>query len=729
MAWEEEEKYLENVVKEINTQINSLSTDLDKLTQTGTSLSYEDRLRGEHLNVNFRATRVFENRSKLVRALPSPYFGRVDFVEKGTDITSKIYLGKTSVMDKNNNTLVYDWRAPICSLYYEDGIGSCSFESPQGETKGKTTLKKSIIIENSKIKNVIDSSLLTQDELLVPYLVGSADDRLKSIVASIQSEQNKIIRGDLNNNLIIQGVAGSGKTTVALHRIAYLMYKYDNLNPEQFMIIGPNDYFMNYISDVLPDLDVDKIQQDTIISLLKKSCNEKINIINQAVSLEKIMNGQLNKNNAVKKSTLQYEKDLEEFINQRFLNLFSDPIVFEGIELLPGNHFAVDSYATHFGLADQIKKFEKMFSKYVKENASSIRLRIWNNVKDECLALPKDSLRRKEINDYMIDVGEKLKKGLPSVAKKYFSMNILKVLDVYKEFINSLENKNYSLDFINETNEVLNKNKVYFEDIPALMYIAYRLNGSDKFSDIKNVVIDEAQDFGEFQFDVLKKLFPNAKFNIYGDLNQSIYSYRGVSDWDLISNKIFPNKCDFTTLNKCYRATEEIVDLSNYILDELNCVKSQAVLRKGMDIDILKTNKDNFILTLFEKIKYYLDQNFKSIAIVTKDTNEAFEINTQLKKYKLNANLITTSDKEFHKGLTIVPSHLSKGLEFDVVILSDASLNKYDVNNEIDMRLLYVSSTRPLHCLSILYDGELTLPFRKYIEDKNLNKDFVRTRK
>lgn len=592
--------------------------------------------------------------NSIERAKNTPYFARIDFEGKHKDVC---YIGKLGISDYDNNIITVDWRAPISSLYYDSNIGDCSYEAPEGNIKGKLTLKRQYTIENSKLINFNDVDTVSNDELLKPYLSVSADNRLKNIVSTIQSEQNKIIREKLGKNLVIQGVAGSGKTTVALHRIAYLVYNNRDLfKPSDYMVIGPNKFFVSYISGILPDLDVNGVSEYTIDELMLKYVDELFVIDN---SLDKITEfDEISKF----KTSMQMKKEIDNFFeNLRILP--DDDFTINGVKILDKD-FISQTYneinkTTFKSVKNRIERLILLLSKHV------------NKTQDKIVSkLIKEQVDRKIIDE--------VKNNLNSHLKKYFSILNKKVKDVYLSVlnINDIDTKN------------IKQNKIEIEDIPSLIYIKYKLSGSDIFHNYKHIVIDEAQDYGEFNFYVLKKIFKNATFSIYGDLAQSLYSYRSISKWDSLNN-IFDN-LKIIRLNKSYRTTIEIMEEANRINELLNLDKAIPVIRHGDKVEY--TNKR--IIDLVNILK----EEYKTIAIITKTQKEADNL-YEILKNKMDINLINSNNLNYNSNINVLPSYLSKGLEFDSVVL--VNKNKYDKKSVLDMKLLYVSMTRALHKLYI----------------------------
>lgn len=593
--------------------------------------------------------------NSIEKAKSNPYFARIDF--KSKNFLDKCYIGKKGVTDYDNNVITVDWRAPISSLYYDSNVGECKYIAPEGIIEGILLLKRQYTIEKGKLINFNDVDTVSNDELLKPYLSVSADNRLKNIVSTIQSEQNQIIREDMYKNLVIQGVAGSGKTTVALHRIAYLVYNNRELfKSSDYMVIGPNKFFVSYISNILPDLDVNGVTQNTLDELFLTYMKEDFKINN---SLDIIKDTD---EVSYYKVSMNMKKDIDDY--------------FEQLEILPNEDFIVD----------KIKVLDKSYIKTIYEE---INKNIFKNIKSRInrliLLLEKDiddnfsNISKKYINNEISHKNiENFKSNINNYLKKYFVILNKKPKSIYMDI---LKNKGIDCSY-------LNKNQINIEDIPALMYIKYKLSGSNDFDNYRHIVIDEAQDYGEFTFYLLNKLFKNASFSIYGDLAQSLYSYRSIDNWECLE-KIF-NNFQILKLNKSYRTTIEIMEEANKINELLNLDKAIPVIRHGKEVSY--TNKE--ILDLINEIK----SRYKTIAIITKTQEEANNLYGKLKE-KIKINLINSSNLNYDSDLNILPSYLSKGLEFDSVII--VGENGFDKNNKLEMKLLYVSMTRALHELYI----------------------------
>lgn len=498
------------------------------------------------------AIEMYSEKLRLMeKSIDKPYFARLDFARDGETKLEKLYIGKVGVMDEDNNNIVIDWRAPISSMYYDSNIGRASYIAPEGTCTGELMLKRQYDIENRELKSYQDVDTVSNDELLKPYLNASADNRLKNIVSTIQHEQNSIIREPISKNIIIQGVAGSGKTTVALHRIAYLVYNYrESIKPNQYLVIGPNKFFVNYISGVLPDLDVENVKQLTYEELCSEFLNEEISLINED---KKIALSILNED------TLKYEKfkvsmemknALDKFIQEMDLNILPNKgIEIKGYEIIPRDtikdiYFSIESSNIYDNIKKKLDRTNLMLTKYIEDNYDTIM----SNIKEQYnknINIVSKNLNKNELDKYNL-VEKEVKNGCKVSLKKYFINLIPNILNTYTKFLSNMKKYvnpgfyNITFDIrVQENIENIKKRKVEFEDLSALIYLKSRISGIEPYEQYRQVAIDEAQDFGDFSFYALKTLLKNATFSIFGDLAQSIYQYRGINRWEEVIENTF----------------------------------------------------------------------------------------------------------------------------------------------------------------------------------------------
>lgn len=707
-----EQDRLKNVIELINKKIKIAQQNFNK--QEHTIIGFKEGQRGTQFIrqglMSLYATEVKD----LESILSNPYFGMFRFKNNSSKV-SEIYLGKKAILDDNAQAIAYDWRSPICSMYYDYNIGKAAYTAINGaKESGEILKKRQIIIKNGELIDVEEQDTLSNDSVLLRYLKENADARLKSIIATIQREQNLIIRSPLNKDYIIQGVAGSGKTTVALHRIAYLLYnEAKNINESDFMIMGPNKYFLNYISELLPDLDINNVTQLTFEEIALDTIGlSKIKLESRNTTLQEVLSGNIDEKIIKFKSSIAYLKMIEKFINLYVTSHFNEDIVYEGTLICDSEsikrYFNSSVYASEKGYKERIENFMKYLIKKVKDNSDDLAHNVWLRYRDEYLRLPKNDPKRQEILEEVDIIQKEIKKGCPTAIKNYFKFVKTSPIVLYQSFVENINviysNEGHDFSKLQEyTYSKISKKQIGYDDLPPLMLISYVLNGKKNFKEYSYLAIDEAQDLSMAQYYMLKKLFPKAKFNVFGDVNQSIYDYQSVQDWNELNNTIFDSKASILELNKSYRTTVNISDASNLILKQLNKNFSECIARTG---DELSVCDDISVQSILSQIKTLLEKNYQSIAIICKDDNETKKAYEKLKKTGVNVSIINEKSQEYNGGLCVIPSYLSKGLEFDAVIIYNANNINYGISS-IDMKLLYVAMTRAMHSLYINYEGKL----------------------
>ena len=670
--------------------------------------------------------------SNLEIALDKPYFARVDFVAEEDGKASTIYIGKNGIM-RNTDIIVTDWRAPISSLYYDAEVGECSFETPNGKIKGIMSLKRQYEIEFGELQQYFDVDLVSNDDLLQKYLNSNNDSRLKSIVSTIQKEQNDVIRKNISDNIIIQGVAGSGKTTVALHRIAYLVYNYINsIKQSQYLVIGPNPVFLKYIKSVLPELDVDGVEQCTYETFAKKYIDEDININLSSKKFVLNIAGKRNTDIDKIKCSMKYQKMLDRFIELYFYNITSKPLMLGKFEVLSSDVMTKIFQSTANGylnsLNSRIDLTVDRLCRYIEDKQDFLLTRYGEYSYELFKTATTEEQRNKMRNLFSRDRAE-IYKNCRSSIRKYFNKSKVNATKLYRLFISSISDYNiYQFDDL----EVLKKetltnikNKLYdFEDLAALMYIKSLIDPDKDYEKIKHVVIDEAQDLGEFNFFILKSVLPYATFSVFGDLAQSIYNYRGLNNWDEVNRVMFNNNGSIINFNKSYRTTAEIMDVADDVAESIGLGRSDLVVRHGDEVKLTEIEHDkNIPEYISEKICEYKEKGYKTIAIISKTDLLSNYINDDLADLGIIIPNISEkddlSDEKFR--ICTISNQLAKGLEFDAVIINNANETIYSSDNNLDMKLLYVAITRALHELDIVYSGSLTNPLKKHLKKNKGN--------
>ena len=586
--------------------------------------------------------------------------------------------------------------------------------------------RRRFTIENSILKHYEDIDITTNDKFLQECLTENSEARLKNIISTIQSEQNKIIRAKMSNPLIVQGVAGSGKTTVALHRIAYLVYTYEKeFNPDEFLIIAPNKFFLDYISNVLPDLGVEYVRQQTFEEFMLENIDANIEVNPINVELSNIVNQngktELIKKSANFKSSLRYKELIDEFIDKFLQNcLPKEDFKISGIVVF--NYDEIIDIFMNYIKNNSINDSKKMLTAILQKRVSNISDElidklskqrknkldnIDNNLSDDKIK----EIRLEIFKETEYEIQELLKGGKKLVLDYLKNFKIEKVLPIYKKIINdkSLFNKYIESELYEYILKTYNKNikskKVEYEDLAPLFYIQNRFWGNINNLKLEHIVIDEAQDLGEFQFYNFKEMVKhNMSMTILGDISQGIYSYKGTNNWNRLNQIVFNNKASIEYLKESYRTSMEIMNEANTIINKIvdneNVILAKPIERHGDKVEHWKVNsEDNKIIKIYEIIKKQLEAGHINIAIITKDFNESIELHKKLTNYGVNIELISEKLNKYTGGIIIVPSYLSKGLEFDSVIISD--YNKYS-ENILDTKLLYVACTRAMHTLDII---------------------------
>lgn len=756
-AYKEEQERLTFTLGYIENTFNNMLKEKDRIDEATTESKRNFSDDSSQAYIEFMINNMFKETIKLKlrnleTARSKPYFSRIDFKENGKSEVEKIYIGKMCLIrDEDQQMIIVDWRAPIANLYYEERLGESSYNCPDGNVKGELSLKRQFSINKGKLNEVFDIDITTNDEFLQGYLGASADNRLKDIVSTIQWEQNRVIRADMWKPLIVQGAAGSGKTTIALHRIAYLIYTFEkSFEPENFMIIAPSRLFLNYISEVLPELGVERVKQATFEDFAMeligqkfkiRDANEKLTLfVNSKASLEEIKRNDLIKKESQLKASMVFRDALDYYIK----TIEED--------FIPGEDFKIGPFV--------LFSYEEINALFLNEYYNLPMAKRINEIKKHLtnrLALKKDDmlqrihtsceLKIKHLKSIMEDTPErhilivaayddrdvslaKIKDISKKAVKEYIA-SITKV-NPYQYYKNFFENKVLleeclegraepeTIDFIREYSlGILSGGFIEIEDLAPLIYLKFKIHGMDEKIPVKHIVVDEAQDFSAFQFYVIKKIVRDSSFTILGDLCQGIHSYRGILDWEDLRKYVFEDgNSGMLYLEQSYRTTVEIMESANGVIEKMeggSLYKGKPVIRHGEEVQIIKnTDINEMARCISEKLKELGKLDFKTIAVICKTMDDCQMISKLMgkNKGKEGPKIITGGEKEYKGGIVIVPSYLAKGLEFDAVLIAGASTEEYE-ENDLDIKLLYVAMTRPLHKLFIYYCNELTMLLRQ----------------
>ena len=605
------------------------------------------------------AERILQKRAyfkRLNQIKNKPYFASIVFKDNYGKVWN-IYISLTYLKDKDFNNILYDWRSPICSLFYDYEVGPCFYVAPEGEIHGELKRKRQYKIENCELIGVFDNSLNIDDEVLQEVLANESSDKMKNVVNTIQQEQNQVIRNLEDHNLIVQGIAGSGKTTVALHRIAFLLYRLKNLSSNNILIFSPNPIFTEYISDVLPSLGENNTLQTTFNDYLSFSITEYKDVeaftdfvaryyTYQVANVELI---QYKQSDAIIRDVDAYLKDYVR--NACFLDSFVEGEIHK-VDQDEINHLLHYKY-DRLPLFERVEEISKRLSAQFYEGSGK-----------------KTSTFRKLLKEHA-----NFKRDFKQIYKRFYLSPYCKV---------SLTER--------EIDSFIKRKVIYYEDALLFSYMKGVLDGFPYESQIKQVVIDEAQDYNKLQYIIISRIFAKADFTILGDVNQNINPYYHYQSLEELS-PLFKNDSKYIELLKTYRSSPEIIDYTNKIL---NLHHVNAIRKDNHKPVVFRKNLVNLKEQLLEDI-HTLTQEYSSVAIITKDDQEAVKL-YQLIKDDVLVSYINLNVKNFKRDLVLLPAYLAKGLEFDSVILYNDRNNSYRVN---ERNLLYVACTRAQHELYI----------------------------
>jgi len=624
----------------------------------------------------------------LEKMIKSPYFARIDFKFDDEDEFEKIYIGRSSLRKNSYQEMyVYDWRSPIASVFYRFMTGEAFYDAPCGRVTGELNLKRQYEIKNGTLEYFFDSDVQIVDEFLRQLLSQNTTAKMKAIVETIQHEQDVVIRDMENDLLMVQGVAGSGKTSIALHRAAYLMYQglQTKLSANNIMIISPNSIFEQYISNVLPELG-----EDNVIS----SVFEDI--------LSELLNGR----------KIQSRNDFLEnlIVNSKYKEISRNSIEFKTSsffrEIL--DQFLID-------IPRQWIEFEDVY--YEGKCVVSGQI-----LKDKILGRPETPLgiKLEQLEDYILEQifgtgkgrGHKEEKNLiKQEIQKFIKIDIVELYKILFSneayFYSLLQNSNPSQNIKNiwkYTKENLEADSLYYDDAIAIAYLYLKIYGTNKYKNIKQVVIDEAQDYYPLQYEIFNLLFSNAKFTILGDMKQTLAKKEDISFYEQIQKILNKKKSSLIMLDKSFRCTNEILNFSLKFIEQSSQIKSFN--RNGDSPKVyIADNSEIFIDEIVKEIKLCQEKGFQSICLICKTEKNSTYLFNKI-KHKLDIQLIKNGSVSDLQGVFILPVYMSKGLEFDTVLICDAdSQNYYD---EDDKNLLYVACTRALHKLSLFCENEVS---------------------
>ncbi|WP_456287428.1 UvrD-helicase domain-containing protein [Paenibacillus sp. AK002] len=715
-------------------------------------------------------TQQWKNFNQL---LPSPYFGRVDFLEDGMNLSEQIYIGVSSFIDEDGmNFLVYDWRTPIASLYYDHSPGAASYITPMGQISGRMELKRQYQIHNGQIRNMFDANLTIGDELLQQMLAKGADSQMKSIVSTIQREQNAIIRNDRSRLLIVQGAAGSGKTSAALQRVAYLLYKNrDSLKADQIVLFSPNPIFNSYVSSVLPELGEENMQQTTLQEYLEYWLGPSLRLEDPFDQIEYVLTAQSTPNYETRLQGIQY-KASESFMKalQNYAQwLGREGMLFKGIRFRERDLITAEQMRTQFysyepslSLANRVEQLQKWLMKelsllerkelkasWVVEELSYLDTELYAEVFDELhkdrevfdiaehyavVNEIKSKKRRGDEGDFDFAGREEellsqriVKKSFKPLRQTVRKLSFIDAHGIYVQLFGDVaayREKTKESDvpamwpeICKQTKEKLDRLELFYEDATPYLYLKELIEGVRTNTEIRHIFVDEGQDYSPFQYEYLKKLFPRARMTVLGDFGQAIFmqSTKLQGDDSPLLRLYGEADTSLIRLVRSYRSTREIVEFTKELLiDESDIVPFE---RSGPKPVLARfEGRERRDAQLLKDIAALKAEGIDSIAIITKTAAESRQALESLQLQGCEAlQLITKETVTYQNGVMVIPVYLAKGIEFDAVLVYDASSEAYGRENE--RKLLYTACTRAMHRLHLYATGEWS-PFVQAVPER-----------
>ena len=650
---------------------------------------------------------------QLSMASGQAYFARLDFTPSGQK-PETWYLGRWGVLDPVTLTpVVVDWRSPAANLYYSGQIGRMDYEAPDGRVEGELTLKRMLTVKQRELISLFDSGIVSQEAYLQGVLGSVSTDRLREIVTTIQAEQNIVIRHPLAEHLLVQGAAGSGKTTIALHRIAYLLYTFRNsLKPENMMILAPNPLFLSYISQVLPDLGVERVVQTTFEGWCREGMGRRMPKILRESRLEKnlsLTGAEREKTGRIlrMKGSLATMKKLEAWLEHlQETVLPPNGMKMAGVVLLdrPEMERIFLKDLRYFPLEQRISELRKIVRKRVQGAVSLLKDQYAANAEQIAGRIRsgmREGAQRQQKLRELYETRDRRYREIDARAEAY--------LNGYREKFTLPDLAGLYRAFLEEcAPELITENdSLRQEDLPMLVMICRAVFGL-KTKPMKHIVIDECQDFSPFQVELLKKVNPAATFSLVGDLYQGIRADEGIRSWDEWKGPVFDHRADLKQLTVSYRNTVEIMDLAQAVAARWpidGICETKPVLRHGEEPRIVRAHSEKERLALIRgQVRAWQAEGYHSIALIEKTAEQAGALFRRIGA-ELGARLLSETDAEYRGGVMILPASIAKGMEFDCVGVCDASAESFP-DDEFLCRVLYVMMTRPLHRLCVWHKGD-----------------------
>ena len=740
-----EQKHLDNIMKQIKEREKSLKKSIKsaegearnlnshffddvKLDYDGYSTSMETAL-SIHQQQQLLSERehAWQHSAKQLdtveRLEKRPYFARVDFKEQGEKKPETIYIGLGSFADKNDHFLIYDWRAPISSIYYDGKLGEVSYNSPEGKITVDMTKKRQFMIEDGKIVNMFDTNESIGDQMLLEVLSEKSSTQMKSIVTTIQQEQNKIIRNTSADLLFVQGAAGSGKTSAILQRIAFLLYRYrGNLTSSDVIMFSPNQLFNDYIKNVLPEMGEQNMVQMTYWQFVARRL--------PGMNVENLFKQFEDQNADTNISKFKDSVNFFNLVTRYAKHLNKRGVVFKNIYFRDKKKPYFDkekikeiyySYNENYNLANRIDATREELIKMLNRKIAPEARKAW-------VARTIEGMSQSELNE-LYDrpdqefeseakeeafLGRKIVlKALKGVHKRILHNHFINMRAQYLSFLRAVPKMvdlaKWNIDeedwmhHIDEVKENFKKHDIAITDVSAYLYLYDLITGRRTDYEMRYAFIDEIQDYTPFQLAYLKYNFPRAKFTMLGDLNQAIFTKdESRSLLKQISGLFDPEKIDVVQLTKSYRSTKQLTNFTKQILRQGE--KIEAFNRQGPKPVIWGRDSDEQAIDVLVDVLRDNEKRKMTTAIITKDLADAKFVHEKLSEKGEKSTLIATANQRLVDGTLVIPSYLAKGLEFDAVVMWGANKKNYHQLDET--QLVYTITSRAMYKLDVIYTGE-----------------------
>ncbi|WP_159884215.1 RNA polymerase recycling motor HelD [Paenibacillus puerhi] len=681
----------------------------------------------------------------LVRLKDTPYFGRIDFVEQGETASERIYIGIGSLLDDSGETfLIYDWRAPVSGMYYDFAPGEAAYDTPSGSIEGVMELKRQYIIRDGEIRSLFDTGITIGDELLQQVLGKQSDAQMKSIVATIQREQNQVIRDTSSRLLVVQGAAGSGKTSAALQRVAYLLYRYrETLSAEHILLFSPNPMFNSYVSTVLPELGEENMQQTTFQEYVEHRVGAAFQVENPFEQLEYSLTAMMQPEYEARRAGIRFKASMAFLdVMEAYVSwLKTDGIVFKSIsfrgrELLSAAAIRSRFYAyeSNWSIPNRLLDLAEWMRQQLKQFAKAERHAPW--VEEEIELLDRDAyleaynrLRgQKQYTEDTFDDFEKEKATLAAmVVNEHYKplrreVKRLSFVDLPATYMALFQDPHLAGKIAPhaaipeewpaicaDTAVRLASGELPNEDATSYVLLKDRLEGSHRNLKVRHVFIDEAQDYSPIQTAYLLQMFPSARWTVLGDWNQAIHVQAAESDGfrDLVQ-RFGEERTQTVMFSKSYRSTRQIVDFTRGMMP--NGASIEPFNRDGSrPVVTVAADARQQLELVVQKLEALREEGHSTLAVLCKTIEESRSVYAYLKD-RLPVRLVGMETVTFEQGMVVIPAYLAKGVEFDAVLLYNASQESY--GRESERRLFYTACTRAMHELHLYCTGEFS-PFIK----------------